>query len=390
MRNQLPFYGLYIGQFAFLGVQLPFLSGWLSQAGFSINAIGVITGIALAIRIVSGPFVGLLADQKFSQSAILQSVALLMTVSAIGVAVFPFALPLAIASVAVMVAFGLIVPISDTALTRAERSGHVNFGFVRASGSAAFILMNIIGGILIDLINYQIALVAMCIASFVALISARALEVGEPQAVPARKFSFIYIKQLLGNPVFVIFLLAVSAIQASHAVYYAFSILHWTSIGIPASVIGVLWGTGVLAEVLVLAKTRRVHQVFTATSLIAFGGLAAFIRWSITSTEPSVTGLFIIQLLHSLTFASTYLGTILFLRRAVPDQMSNTAMTITSTFSIGAATGLATIVGGAIYAGNGPSVAYLSMALLGILGLILSFLLRNIWRGDQLQFDQST
>ena len=384
LRTQLPFYGLYIGQFAFLGVQLPFLSGWLAQAGFSVGDVGLITGAALVVRIISGPLVGVLADQTFSQKQILQFVALLMLASALGVAFFTVPVLLAIACTLMLVAFGILLPVADIALTRAERAGLSNFGFVRASGSAAFIVMNIIAGFLIDGVGYKVAVLTMCMAALAALLSTQALPSLEPAARRRQRFSLSFIQKLISNHAFIVFLIAVSAIQASHAFYYAFSILHWRSIGISASVIGILWSTGVVVEVLVLTRTKKLHSLFTPEILIGIGGAAAFIRWSLTSFEPSIAGLFVIQTLHSLTFASTYLGTIQFLRQAVPDEMSNTAMTMTSTLSVGAATGLATILAGLLYTKSGAPSAYLFMGFLGLLGVLFSLILKRLWRGGLL------
>ena len=44
-------------------------------------------------------------------------------------------------------------------------------------------------------------------------------------------------------------MIAVGLIQGSHAAYYVYSTIYWTSIGISVSQTSLLWGIGVLAEI---------------------------------------------------------------------------------------------------------------------------------------------
>ena len=45
----------------------------------------------------------------------------------------------------------------------------------------------------------------------------------------------------MSNRVFVIFLIAVGLVQASHAAYYGFATIHWRAAGLSDAVIGALW-----------------------------------------------------------------------------------------------------------------------------------------------------
>ena len=55
-------------------------------------------------------------------------------------------------------------------------------------------------------------------------------------------------------------ILAVGAIQATHAFLYGFSAIEWKARGIPESITGMLWGFSVVVEVLfmwVVEPSRR-------------------------------------------------------------------------------------------------------------------------------------
>src|SRR6185436_16725402 len=57
----------------------------------------------------------------------------------------------------------------------------------------------------------------------------------------------------LRQPAFLAIAAAASLIQASHAVYYAFSTLDWTAKGFDGVTIGALWALGVAAEIVLFA-----------------------------------------------------------------------------------------------------------------------------------------
>jgi len=382
-RTQIAFLGLYGGQFALLGIQLPFLSGWLANIGFSVNLIGYITGAALILRMVSGPIIGVLADQKFSQRSVIQVVCGVMLISALGLATVPFPHAIGMLTIILLVAFGILIPLCDIALTRAEQDGLVNFGFVRAFGSAVFILANIVSGMIIDRFDYSIAIFALAGAALLTFASSISIpRFSTPPAKGAFKPSLIV--RLMENWTFVVFLISIAVIQASHATYYAFSILHWSSIGISPTIVGFLWAAGVVVEVIVLSQFRKIVVHLTPSTLIAMGGAGAMVRWAIIAIQPPLLILFLVQGLHALTFAATYLGMIQFLRRAISSEASNTAMTISSTVSTGAAIGVVTILAGILYSNFGAFEAYMAMSILGLIGFVGGILLARRWDGNAL------
>ncbi len=67
-------------------------------------------------------------------------------------------------------------------------------------------------------------------------------------ATPARpRIRLADAVELARSPRFLLFLLAASTIQASHALYYTFGTLHWREQGFHDGTIGALWALGVVA-----------------------------------------------------------------------------------------------------------------------------------------------
>src|SRR5262249_34141478 len=95
-----------------------------------------------------------------------------------------------------------------------------------------------------------------------------------------RRISLAGAAKLAHSPSFLLFLLAASMIQASHALYYAFGTLHWRAQGFADGTIGALWALGVIAEIALFAVSGNPRQVGRRQSAVcrwrrSFGSLGA-------------------------------------------------------------------------------------------------------------------
>ena len=379
------FYALfYSGQFILLGFQLPFFAGWLTLNGFTAPEIGVLTGVALIARLIFGPFVAFWADHQDDERRALKVVSGIFAAAAAGLLFFPAKLMIAFSAFLVLWAFGMLVPLTDTAVLRADRNGWLHYGRTRAFGSFAFLATTLLGGYVLSRFGVGAAAPAMAGAALFAFAMAFLLPANAGGRGGAKPVAFAEAPKLLGAPVFVIVLLAAGLTQGAHAVYYAFSYLRWSAIGYSEVVIGALWATGVTAEIFVLVAARRLVKRASPALLLSLGGAAAAVRWTLTAMEPPLGFLFLIQTMHALTFAAAYLGAIEFIDRAVPLRLVNTAMTLMSTTGVGAVTGLATVAAGFIWSNQGAGAAYLLMAAMGAGALALSLLVARVWRGERL------
>jgi PPP family 3-phenylpropionic acid transporter len=171
--------------------------------------------------------------------------------------------------------------------------------------------------------------------------------------------------------------LASSLIQSSHALYYGFSTLQWRAEGLDGTVIGLLWGIGVAAEVALFALSGRLPKALAPTTLMAIGGLGAIVRWGAMTFDPPVALLPVLQLLHAGSFAATHLGMMGFMARAVPRELAATAQGLVATWS-GVVNATATFASGFVYAATG-SMAYLLMAAMASVGLICALAAGRSW-----------
>jgi PPP family 3-phenylpropionic acid transporter len=374
----------YSGQFILLGVQLPFFAGWLTLKGFSAPEIGVLTAAALIARLALGPFVAFWADHQDDERRALVMISAVFAIGGAGLVAAPDKALIAASAFLVLWAFGMLVPLTDAAVVRADRNGWLQYGRVRASGSFVFLVTTILGGAVFSRTGVAAAAPAMAAAALFAFLTSFLLPPQAGDRGGAKPVTWREAPRLLARPMFVIVLLSAGLTQGAHAVYYAFSYLRWSAIGYSDLTIGFLWATGVIAEIVVLVAARRLVRRRSPAMLLAVGGAAAAARWALTAAEPPLAILFLIQTTHAFTFAAAYLGSIEFIDRAIPVRLSNTAMTLMSATGVGALTGLATAAAGFIWAGAGPAAAYYLMSAMGVAAFVLALIIGRKWSGGLL------
>ena len=380
MRPATAYGVLYACQFAFLGVQLPYFARWLEGEGLSAGVIGLLGGGALLLRLLLAPPLAFraegMADARTPTrmvSAALAAAALLL------LAPLPTAGVIA-CTVGLLFLFGLAVPLADAAVLRVDRAGQAQFGRVRGVGSFAFIVGNVGGGLLIDATSYEASVWWMA-ASGVALAFSTLLLPKPPPPDTDDRPTLTEALALFRSRSFVLMLFATGLIQGSHATLYTFSALHWPALGYSGSTIAWLWTVGVLIEIAVLYYGRAVLARIDPALLILIGGLTAMVRWPLTGLSPPLWCVFLLQLGHAGSFTATYLGSVEFIGRAVPQRYQATAMTLVSTLGVGAMTGVATAIAGQVFVPTRPVAAYALMAAMGGVGAALALMLRRRWDG---------
>jgi PPP family 3-phenylpropionic acid transporter len=173
---------------------------------------------------------------------------------------------------------------------------------------------------------------------------------------------------------------AAAALQASHQVYYGFGTLYWRSLGFSDTAIGCLWAEGVLAEIVLFWQGRRLVAFLGPLGLMAAGGAAGVVRWSLAGPLTWLPFATVLQLLHALTFGASHLGAVHFLSRTVPPSAAASAQSLYAALSSGLGGGVVMVIAGSLYSAYGGG-AYYFMAALSAAGLVGVAALRGIPSG---------
>src|SRR5215471_4164083 len=282
---------------------------------------------------------------------------------------------LAVALTSVAMAPGM--PLTDAYALKGLGARGRAYGPVRLWGSVAFVAANLGAGLVIDRIA-PIHIVWLLVAA-VALVATISLALRPlPAEVSAPTDSGASDRKLLRSPAFWAITAAASLIQASHAVYYGFSVLDWRAKGLDATIIGALWALAVLAEIALFAGSSRIQTRVSPLALVGLGAAGGVLRWVAMSFDPPLALLPVLQLLHALSFGATHLGSIQLLARIAPRRQFATAQGDFATV-LALVMGGAMALAGVLYADLGAR-AYAAMALAAALGGSLLLMTREFLR----------
>jgi PPP family 3-phenylpropionic acid transporter len=364
----------YAAVFWFSGIVLPFFPAWLQAKGLDAGATGIVLAVPMLIRLVSVPSIARLADRRSAlrgaliSSAFGSAAAYLVLSQAVGF------LPILLAVALAAFATAPTMPLLDAYALRGLALRGRTYGPVRLWGSVAFVCANFGAGFVIDQIAAtQIIWLLLGSLVIVAAVSLTlrpiALDVSPAEHAGATG------GKLLLSAGFWVFTGGASLIQASHAVYYGFSVLDWRAKGLDAASIGGLWGLAVIAEIALFAVSARFPQRIGSVGLLGVGALGAVLRWSVMSFNPPMVLLPMLQLLHAFSFGATHLGSMqLLARHASVRQFATAQGDFATVLALVMAGSMA--LSGALYAQLGDR-AYAAMALEAAMGGVLVLLARS-------------
>jgi PPP family 3-phenylpropionic acid transporter len=372
--------------FAGFGCLIPFLPVWLEQAhGFTGAEIGLVLAIGGFSRVIAGPLTAAWSDGRGDRRAPLFLFAGLMALGfgALGL-ISGFAAVFALVLAMDIAAWGFVAPL-EAMLLRLTRTGLPSYGVARGLGSAAFVLGSTLVGLAVGqfgpgAIWGWLAGISVLLLGSVALLRPEPAH-GHPEAPFGERLTAGL--ALLKDRRFVLLIAALGLIQATHSYFYVAGTLIWINTqGISPGVAGMLWSTGVIAEVLFLMFLAGWSERFPPEALVVAGGVSAVVRWTFMAALPPLWLLFPLQVLHAGTFALTFLGGIRLINRMFGDDGTPQAQMIYMGVASAPAQALLTLASGPLYdallARGSPALGYLVMSGTAAVGVILAL---RLWQG---------
>ncbi len=369
------FTGLYGALFAGFGVASPFLPGLLAERGLSAGAIGLVLGLGAAIRLLSGPLGGRLADRAGWAKLVLSGGLAASAVVALGYAPARGLGPLALVAVAHAAVLAPLTPVADAlAVAAVQPAGRFGYGVVRGTGSAAFILGSVVAGQAVGWAG--LGVIIWLNAALLAVAAVLATRVPD-RLGPAGSIAPVgRMRDLLAYPAFMRLMLVAALVIGSHALHDGFEVIRWRAAGMGPGAAGLLWGESVAAEVLVFfvigqPLIRRLG--FHGAALLSAG--AGVVRWGVAAQTAALPAMALVEPLHGLTFALLHLVCVETIAQVVPARLAATAQAFYGTVAVGAASTLLTFASGPLY-GRFGAAAFWVMAWLCALAAPIAWQLR--------------
>jgi PPP family 3-phenylpropionic acid transporter len=127
----------------------------------------------------------------------------------------------------------------------------------------------------------------------------------------------------------------------------------------------------VAAEIVFLWFMEPWRRALGPERLLILGGIGAVIRWTALAFSPPLAFLFPLQVLHTLSYAATFLASLELVAKLSKPGNASAAQALNSALSGGVLAGLATIASGWLFDHAGAR-GYLLMSLMSAAGLVLA------------------
>ena len=351
MFRPLPrFLALYAAAFAAFGVASPFVPALLASKGLNPSGIGLVLAAGTTIRLVAGPAGGRLADHSSAPQRVL---AFFLTAAAIIVLGYQPAygfLLLLVVSAVEAAALAPVILIAD-ALTLQAAGGprRFHYGWVRGTGSAAFVGGTVLSGFAIARLGLPTFIWLNAALLVVASAMALALPPGRGSSTRQQRTPG-GILSLLRLPWFARLMLVAALGEGSHAMHDSFAVIRWEAAGIAPDAAGLLWSEAVVSEIFVFIWLGRplLDRLGPGGSAM-LAGSAGVLRWCVMARTSWLPVMAAIEPLHGLTFALLHLACMRLMSRLVPVHLAARAQAFYGTVAIGAATALLTLLSGPLY-----------------------------------------
>ena len=291
-----------------------FLGIWLSEHGLPADQIGIINSIPMLCLLAVNMVIGRLADRAKDWRSVI------IILSILGAAL-PFGLFFVNEFWGIMLVWSLVTmftgsipPIIDAASVRMTRRNGTDFGVVRAWATVGYVVGAGGIGMLITVFGaYAFAPLFVAMSLLRAGLSLLLPRFRAPE--PAQTLAATVPTKLRDSLKlwFVLPLIAFALINASHALIGGFGGLLWHQNGIPDYFIGPLLAIAATGEAIMMFAWRRFGGRITARNMILAACIASLVRFTAMAFNPPVEVLFLVQMLHAISFGVGYFGVVHFI-----------------------------------------------------------------------------
>lgn len=377
----------FLGYHCINGVFTPFFPVWLKYQNYGAEIIGFILAFSYLFRFVGGMFFSSLIKQAAHLLTSVRALAWLSLIAMLAIGFFVDNFWLLCAAIWLFTMLnGAGMPISDTLAATWQRQINLDYGKVRLLGSAAYTLGVVFFGYIIGIIGEAhilwILIVLLICYSLVQMLNPAQPPVDtdlESQEAHSSKISYL---SLLKNKTSLRLIIAVALIQGSHAAYYVYAVLYWTSIGISVQTTSLLLGLAVIAEILLFFFSTRLFQFCKISSLFYISAIATGVRWLLLANVESLIFIAFLQLFHSLSYAVNHYAMVRYITTQPQSHMAK-LQALYNGMAGCCFMALFTALSGVIYPIS-PSLMFVAMACFALLAIpfippkVEAFLLKRI------------
>lgn len=358
----------YFFYFALLGVWLPYWALFLDDKGFDAKDIGTLSAVMYATRIVAPNIWAWLADHYKIRMKVIRFGSFFATVCFLGIFFRDDFYWLLLVVCSYSFFWNAILAQYEVVTLSHLKGRYQNYSRIRLWGSVGFIITVVAFGwvfehLAIHYLPWFIALLLLFIYLSSLTVSDRS-HYQQPVATDR-------LRAILKRPIVLAFLVVVFLMQLSHGPYYTFFSLYLESYGVERQAIGLLWGLGVVAEVIVFIFMHRLLPRFGVRNIMLFSLLLTAVRWYLIAVGVESTPvLILVQCLHAVSFGSFHSVSIEFVRRHFTGTHQGAGQAICSACSFGLGGAMGAYGSGLIW-DSAPEMSFILAAIVSLFAMLI-------------------
>jgi PPP family 3-phenylpropionic acid transporter len=358
----------YFTFFAYGGAYVAYFPLYLANRGLGAVEIAWVLALPPLARTFAPAAWGWLADASGAHRAI---VVFSCAVTAASFALLPFVDEIALLVALMSVLSAGALPLVE-AITLGSLAGQPGrYGPIRLWGSVGFIAVVLAGGAWLDFQPVSTLPAALAAFMLVTLGAALALPRGRRHAATGAV-------RLRFTPEIRSLLAAGFCMAVAHGALYAFFSLYLEQHGYSATMIGMLWTLGVLAEIVVFLYLPQLFRRYALSTILLASLLSGLVRFlAIGWAADELWVVLLAQLLHAATFGSFHAASVAAVHRVFPATAQATGQTLFSSVSYGAGAAAGTLLAGWGWQAGGGQLAFSAAAAASLAGAFFAVQLKR-------------
>ena len=374
----------YFFYFASLGVFVPYWAPYLASLGYGSQAIGQLIAISMGTKIFAPYVWGWVADHTGHRTVLIRIASGLSALAFAGLWLSEGFVWLAMIMAAYSFFWNAVLPQFETATMNYVKEDHGLYSHIRLWGSVGFIVT----AVLLGWWQERHGVVAIALFMLLMLVGVALVSLFVQDRSPEHSDDQASIVPILKKPYVAAFFIACFLIQLSHGSYYTFFSIYLEQAGYSKTAVGLLWGLGVVAEVLVFAFMRSFMQRCGIYGMLVISMVLTSLRWVLIAyCVESVPVLLFAQLLHAASFGIFHAASIVIVHQVFKGRLQGRGQALYSSMSFGAGGAVGALLSGYLWEAWGGEFTYLVSAAIAGLGVLVVVLgMRYLKRQPQAQW----
>lgn len=356
------FYALY---FALLGCIAPFWGLYLQYLEFSATDIGVLMGIFGVVRILA-PNIWAAQSRHFSST--LQMIRLAGLLTVVSFTLIFIARDLVWVAL-VMIAYGFfwaaILPQYEVLCMESLGNQVDRYSRVRLWGSLGFVVA--VGGLGAVFDHWGIVLLPVIMWLLMFMITVNSWLVSQDKRPKGHSYERTSLLSLFTSKAVIGFIVINILLQVSFGPYYTFFSIFLLDAGYSATMTGVFWAIGVIAEVILFWQFGRIMHLMSWRSWVAVSLVLTGIRWALTGyLLHSVWALILLQTLHAFSFAAMHAVSMRYIQVLFPVGLQVRGQAVYSSIGFGLGGAIGAFASGLLWESLGGTLIFFLAGMISI------------------------